>query len=192
LSFSHETNDGSTSAIAVTFREIRMHASDNTYHLVTVWQFDAPIQAVWDAILDAEAWPQWWRGVERVVTIACGDVNGVGARRHYTCKSTLPFRLSFVSQVTRIEPLRLIEGQVEGALEGLGRCQLDADTGLVTVRYEWHVHTTRAWMNLLGPLARPLFRWNHDALMQAGGIGLTRHLGALPASTIRRGAAPTR
>jgi hypothetical protein len=31
-------------------------------------------------------------------------------------------------------------------------------------------------MNLLAPLAKPLFRWNHDALMRAGGIGLARRL----------------
>jgi hypothetical protein len=33
-------------------------------------------------------------------------------------------------------------------------------------------------MNLLSPLAKPLFLRNHDAIMRAGGIGLARHLNA--------------
>ena len=155
-----------------------MSESANTqYDLTTRWQFDAPIDAVWEAILDAEGWPRWWPGVERVDTLARGDARGVGARRRYVCKSVLPFRLTFVTQVTRVEPLYLIEGRVDGELEGVGCCYLARDGGLTTVRYEWHVRTTRRWMNVLAPLLKPLFHRNHDAIMRAGGIGLARHLG---------------
>jgi hypothetical protein len=72
--------------------------------------------------------------------------------------------------------LRLLEGRVDGELEGVGCCHFGSHQGLTTVRYDWQVRTTRPWMNLLAPLARPLFRWNHDAIMHAGGIGLARHL----------------
>ena len=37
-------------------------ADSNQYHLTTLYHFDAPIDAVWDAILHAEAWPNWWTG----------------------------------------------------------------------------------------------------------------------------------
>ncbi|HLE64007.1 MAG TPA: hypothetical protein VI750_12735 [Pyrinomonadaceae bacterium] len=37
--------------------------------------------------------------------------------------------------------------------------------------------TTKAWMNLLAPLARPLFSWNHDVVMGWGGEGLKKQLG---------------
>ncbi|OUC07939.1 polyketide cyclase, partial [Litorilinea aerophila] len=36
----------------------------------------------------------------------------------------------------------------------------------------------RRWMNLLAPLARPIFAWNHDIIMAWGGQGLARLLGA--------------
>ncbi|MGX7000533.1 hypothetical protein [Caballeronia sp. KNU42] len=42
------------------------------------------------------------------------------------------------------------------------------------VRYEWCVHTTRAWMNALAPLLRPVFQWHHDAVMREGGAALAR------------------
>ena len=33
-------------------------------------------------------------------------------------------------------------------------------------------------MNLLAPVARPVFSWNHDELMREGGESLARRLGA--------------
>lgn len=45
------------------------------------------------------------------------------------------------------------------------------------VRYDWCVHTTCAWMNALVPLLRPVFQWNHDAMMREGGAALARLLG---------------
>ncbi|RJG01981.1 SRPBCC family protein [Noviherbaspirillum sedimenti] len=153
-------------------------AGNHHYHLTTLWQFDAPLEIVWDAIFHSEAWPGWWNGAECIVTLERGEADGLGARQRYTWKGVLPYRLSFVMRVTRIEPLRLLEGCVEGDLEGTGCWRFERDQGLTTVRYEWQVRTTRLWMNLLAPLAKPLFRWNHDAIMRAGGIGLARHLRA--------------
>ena len=48
---------------------------------------------------------------------------------------------------------------------------------MVAVLYEWNVATTKAWMNVMGPIGRPVFRWNHDYVMRAGGRGLARRLG---------------
>jgi hypothetical protein len=154
-----------------------MHAPDH-YALTTFWQFDAPLEAVWAAVFDAESWPTWWPGIEEVKILERGDADGVGARQRYTCRSVLPYRLSFVSRVTRVEPLSLLEGRVDGELEGRGCFRLACGDGLVRVRYDWEVRTTRRWMNLVAPLAKPLFRWNHDALMHAGGAGLARYLKA--------------
>jgi hypothetical protein len=38
------------------------------------------------------------------------------------------------------------------------------------------VKTTKLWMNLLAPIARPLFAWNHDQVMKAGYEGLKKRL----------------
>ena len=47
---------------------------------------------------------------------------------------------------------------------------------LTTVRYDWKVETTKRWMNLIAPIARPLFSWNHDVVMGWGGEGLAKRL----------------
>lgn len=149
----------------------------NSYHLVTRWQLDAPLQAVWDAIYDAEAWPSWWQGVVSVETLERGDSAGRGARQRFVWKSVLPYRVTFATRVSRVEPLRLLEGWVEGELEGVGCWRFSREAGLTTVCFDWQVRTTRAWMNVLSPLARSIFLWNHNVLMRAGGQGLARHLG---------------
>ena len=48
----------------------------------------------------------------------------------------------------------------------------------VAVVYDWRVRTTKWWMNVLGPLARPAFSWTHDIVMRQGGKGLAAELGA--------------
>ena len=49
------------------------------YRFATVWELDAPIRPVWEAIFDAERWPEWWQGVENVVELEAGDQDGVGS-----------------------------------------------------------------------------------------------------------------
>lgn len=48
---------------------------------------------------------------------------------------------------------------------------------MTAVVYEWEVETTKRWMNVVGPLARPVFEYNHDVVMRWGGEGLARRLG---------------
>ena len=148
------------------------------YRLCSEWRFDAPLAAVWEALIDAGAWPAWWPGVECLATLDAGGAGGLGACRIWRCRGPLPYRLRFATRVTCVEPMARIAGMVEGGLEGQGCCRLWRENGLTRVRHDWQVRTTPPWMNLLAPLARPLFRWNHDALMRAGGHGLARQLQA--------------
>jgi uncharacterized protein YndB with AHSA1/START domain len=147
------------------------------YEFVTVWRVKAPIEKVWELIYHPENWPEWWRGVEKVEKLKEGDANHVGALFRYTWKSKLPYRLIFEMETTRVAPMSLIEGRAIGELQGAGRWQLDQEGEVTTVRYDWKVETTRAWMNLLAPVARPFFSWNHDVVMGWGGEGLARRLG---------------
>jgi hypothetical protein len=66
-----------------------------------------------------------------------------------------------------------MEGRADGELRGTGRWRLFEQDGVTAVLYEWDVETTRAWMNAIGPLARPVFNWNHDVVMRWGGRLLT-------------------
>jgi hypothetical protein len=148
------------------------------YALTTIWQIEAPIHAVWEAIFHWEDWPDWWPGVERVVELEPGDAQRVGRLSRHTWKSRLPYRLTFDVRVTRVEPPVVLEGAASGELEGTGRWQFSSAGPVTGVRYDWNVRTTKGWMNALGPLVRPIFQWNHDLVMQQGAEGLARLLNA--------------
>lgn len=143
------------------------------YSFVTRWTLQAPLEKVWEAIYHSDRWPSWWKGVEKVELIRPAVGPGeVGSVRRFTWKSRLPYRLTFDMKVTRVEPMRLIESTAEGELSGTGRWTFETAGSATLVRYDWNVRTTKPWMNLLAPIARPLFRWNHDVIMNWGLEGL--------------------
>jgi uncharacterized protein YndB with AHSA1/START domain len=147
------------------------------YEFVTNWKIGAQVERVYAAIEDANSWPKWWRGVLSTVELKAGDAEGTGSVRRSVWKSALPYKLEFDSEVVRIEKNKLIEIRAFGQLDGRGVWQLEPDGDKQTrVRYDWTVKTTKAWMNLLSPVARPLFRWNHDVIMGWGEEGLNRYL----------------
>jgi len=147
------------------------------YALVTHWHLRAPIERVWEAIFAVEEWPRWWPYVQAVNELRKGDARGIGAVRRFTWSSALPYRLSFEMIATAVEPPRYMEAVATGELSGKGRWQLAAEGPTTRVRYDWTVMTTRRWMNIVAPLMRPVFRWNHGRVMAEGGRGLARHLG---------------
>jgi uncharacterized protein YndB with AHSA1/START domain len=148
------------------------------YSFATVWQLDAPIEALWAAIYDVERYPSWWKYVKSVTPLEAGDENGLGARWRNVWATQLPYNLVFNTRTTRVERPHLLELAADGELAGTGRWQLSQEGNVTTVRYDWRVSTTKPWMNLLAPIARPAFAWNHNAVMGEGGRGLARLVGA--------------
>ena len=148
------------------------------YHFVTTWKLRAPLDAVWQAIVEAEKWPEWWHGVVSVQSARPPNDDGLGGKLHMVWRSRLPYNLAFDMETTRIEPKRIIEGRATGELVGTGVWEVRENEGVTTVRYTWDVGTSRPWMNLLAPIGRPIFAWNHDYVMHAGGIGLAKLLNA--------------
>ncbi|HJQ67665.1 MAG TPA: SRPBCC family protein [Blastocatellia bacterium] len=149
-----------------------------TYEFVTIWRVRAPLESVWNEIYHSELWPTWWKGVERVEELREGDDKGVGSIRRYTWKSKLPYRLAFDMETIRVEPPVLLEGVATGELDGKGLWQLSREGNDTVARYDWKVQTTKQWMNLLAPLARPVFKWNHNVVMSWGAEGLASRLKA--------------
>ncbi len=109
--------------------------------------------------------------MERVTTLAPDE------RYRIAWRSRIPYELEFDFTVHEMDEPRSMRGEATGALSGTGHWRLFEEGGVTAVTYEWNVRTTKAWMNLLGPVARPVFAYNHDVVMRWGGEGLARRLG---------------
>ncbi len=146
------------------------------YEFTTVWKTEAPIEQVWERIYHSERWPKWWRGVLSVEELKEGDDLGVGSIKRYAWRGILPYTLVFDVETVEVLPHKKIVGNALGDLEGRGVFTLNDDNGVVIMRYDWGVDTNKNWMNLMAPLARPLFKWNHDVIMRSGAEGLSKVL----------------
>jgi uncharacterized protein YndB with AHSA1/START domain len=149
------------------------------YSFLTTWLLEAPRDAVFEAIHDQERWGEWWPGVVEAAELKPGEEgrDGVGSVSRLVWRSRLPYRLEFEMTTTQVERPCLMEGQAVGELTGTGRWRLFEEGGVTAVLYEWNVRTTRAWMNLTAPLARPVFAWNHDWVMARGAEGIAARVG---------------
>lgn len=148
------------------------------YHLLTIWRIEAPLEDVYAAIQDSLRWPDWWPSVRKVEQAAAGDVDGINSVWRYSWQGQLPYQVVFEVCATRIEKLVAIEGTTWGDLEGIGRWNFSHQGGVTVVRCEWHVRSTRWWMNLIAPLARSMFIRNHALIMAQGGASLAHLLRA--------------
>ena len=126
---------------------------------------------MWEVLRDAERWPEWWRGVQRVTELARDE------RYLIAWRSRIPYELEFEFAVRDIDAPCCMVGEARGELEGTGRWRLFEDGGVTAVTYEWNVRTTKAWMNLVAPVARRIFEYNHNVVMRWGGEGLAKRLG---------------
>jgi len=154
-------------------------AGRREYRFLTTWLLESPREPVFELLWDSARWPQWWPGVIEAAELDAGnaEAGGVGRRGRYEWRSFVPYPVRFEVVATRIERPALLEGRATGGLEGIGRWRLLEQEGVTAVLYEWNVRTTKRWMNLVGPIAAPVFRWNHDYVMRGGGAGIARELG---------------
>jgi hypothetical protein len=114
----------------------------------------------------------------------------LGDRCRYAFRTALPYTLSFVTEVTEVSPPTRLVVDASGELAGTGCWELtDVEAGTAP-RYTWLVETTKRWMNLLAPIGRPAFSWNHDVLMKDFARGLASALVAPLVSVANHTVAP--
>jgi uncharacterized protein YndB with AHSA1/START domain len=140
------------------------------YVFVDEWDVDAPQQAVFDALADARTYPTWWRPTYREVEADGPPAVGCSSRHKF--KAKLPYTLSTVSTIVRLDPPSAFEVEVDGDLRGHGVWTLTTTSDKVHVRFDWRVHADRALLRILTPVLRPLFRWNHNVAIERAMVGL--------------------
>ena len=123
-------------------------------HFVTEWFFQAPIERVWEEIIDVEAWPTFWQTYKKATIrgpeprLQLGSVVDSEVRP----KGALSYTLRFTLEVTAFQPPILMEIKSSGDLVGTGKWVLEPQAGGTAVTYYWDVGLTNPILNLLRQL----------------------------------------
>lgn len=145
-----------------------MHRS--RYVFRSIWRLDSPVERVYHALVDVASYPSWWPQVRaaRQLDDSSGELR---------CRSMLPYELVFVAtREVEDEPNGVLRARVSGDLNGSTQWTIRAaDTGTTAV-FDEDVVVGTGTLRLAGRLARPVLRWNHHLMMQAGEQGLRRLL----------------
>ena len=145
--------------------------SRGEYVFVDEWDVAAPAEAVFDALADARTYPEWWKPVYETVDAEGPPAVGQVSRQHF--KGRLPYHLDTTSKVVRLEPPRVVAGDVEGDLRGSGVWTVTpSGDGTTHVRFDWTVYADKPLLKVLTPVLRPLFRWNHNWAIERAKEGL--------------------
>lgn len=131
------------------------------YVFLDEWDVDAPREAAFGALADARTYPEWWTPVYIEVSGACEPALGCSTRQHF--KGKLPYTLKTTSEIVTYDRPNHFEVKVVGDLSGKGVWTLTPnDDGTTHIRFDWTVFADRPLLRILTPVARPIFRWNHN------------------------------
>jgi mannose-6-phosphate isomerase-like protein (cupin superfamily)/uncharacterized protein YndB with AHSA1/START domain len=166
----------------------RAEGASGEYVFVDEWDVAAPQLAVFDALADARTYPRWWTPVYLDVDADGPPALGKVSRQHF--KGRLPYHLHTTSTITRLEPPRVVQGDVEGDLRGRGTWTI-TPTGTGThVRFDWRVFADRPLLRTLTPVLRPVFRWNHNWAIARAMEGLESYARETSANAPKTAALP--
>ena len=146
------------------------------YRFLTEFELSSSPAAIEETLRDVTNWSTWWRWARRIDPLT-SEHGVVGARYRNRIATPLLYGFTYDTEVVEVTD-ELIRLNVSGDLEGTGLFRFHPTTsGGSFLAFEWSVETCKQWMNLLAPLARPIFKWNHHRLMSDFGEGLGRASG---------------
>lgn len=147
------------------------------YHFVTKWLFEAPIDAVWQVVIDAENYPKWWPSVVKAKVVGSPQLR-IGQKVDFAVKGSLPYVLNYQTELTAFEELKLMAVKSSGDLVGTGKWVLEEQGNQTLAIYYWDVGTAKKWMNFLARFAfvKKLMADNHELVMDAGYEGFKKRL----------------
>jgi hypothetical protein len=141
------------------------------------WRLAAPPDEVWAVIRDLPAWSEWWSSVHRVTRRARASPDSHEAWE-FRFRTRLPYDMAFVADLLVEDSELRVDARVTGRVDGHGIFRVEPVDGGALVRFDWEVRPLVTWMRAVAPVARPVFSWNHRALMAEGAFGLARRLDA--------------
>ena len=160
------------------------------FNFIDRWPVAAEPAQTWEVVRSVEEWPSWWPSALGVTPLDRDPTTNSPVSWRWEFRTRLPYVMCFVGRLVQEERFRFVECSITGRVAGTGRWGIEPVPGGSLVRFDWEISPQVTWMKALTPIARPVFNWNHRALMVEGGEALARRLGARllspPVSSHRR------
>ncbi len=156
------------------------------FDLSSSWHLPATPEAAWAIIADVDmSWPNWWPQCSYAGPLTRTEPQSnsqedvlKATTAHLNFKAALGYTLTVTIHPTEVIAPREIEFNAGGHLEGTGRVTLSPEANGAATRMdiEWRVRPTQRWMNILTPIAAPVFTAAHALMMRQGERGLLKAL----------------
>jgi hypothetical protein len=141
------------------------------YQLHSRWTLPTDVDHAWDVVeslLDSGDPFTWWDAV----TVEGHDDEGM----HVVTSSHLGYVLRFVLTDVQVRRPDRVTVRARGDLQGQGVVRVRPHGEGSAIEVDWQVETTRRWMRVVGPVARPAFVAAHAQVMRQGRKAFVRWL----------------
>jgi hypothetical protein len=140
-------------------------ASDR-YRFSSVWSLDGSPDDALEVLRAVDRYPSWWPEVREARRVA-------DDRAAMRVRSLLPYDLRFELIQEEVDRRRrVLRARLVGDLDGVSAwSHVTAPNGAPALRFDEDVRLRRPGLNLLAPIARPAFEWNHALMMRHGERG---------------------
>lgn len=154
-----------------------MSPHDHLFH--SVWTVAAAPARVMGVLTDLANYPVWWPDVRSVRRVDDDTADVM-------CRAVLPYRLALRLRREQQDEVggRLRLG-ITGDLDGYCAARVHPDGVGTRLVIEQRVEVRRPLLRALAPVARPLLRANHAAMMWRGRRRLNRYLASSAAAADR-------
>ena len=146
----------------------------NRYCFNNSWNIDAPVELIWDELINYKQWPLWCDGLERIEKLDEFDHLQIGNNIRSTWKGSLPYNITFDSVIKDFMQYSFLSFNVTGDLRGEGLCSFLPSQDNTTINFKWKVSPTQLWIKMSSPFARTVFIENHNYIMRQVVSGFTR------------------
>lgn len=152
------------------------------YRFEDEWVVEAPVEKVWDSIVNVEDWPIWWKGLEFSHSADKLPAGMEGKRYTTGWKSPLRYRLEINAVIRESSSHALIIADIHGDIEGVCACRIEENRRGTRNCFSLDVRIAKPWMSLFSPILKGCFTRNHNRLMAKGKHGFTLHMARMAAA----------
>ena len=137
-------------------------------------EFQVPPSEIWEDIQEVDQFENWWPWLQEC-RLDGGSLR-TGAVLSGVVAPPLPYRMRIEIELTRCEPMRIIEALIHGDLRGTHRSSLRQQGAGTEVEVAWTVEMMQAPMRLADRFAHPVLQWGHDRVVELTIAGFRKRL----------------